>query len=314
MIVVGTADGLVELAADGTELRRALPGVQVDAVSGDWAVAEGRVVALRTGATVELPAGLQARCVLAGTGGRALVGTSKAHLLQVGPDRGPVADGAFEAIAGRQAWMSPWGGPPDVRSVTAGPDGPVVGVYAGGVWRPEGDRWVEAVPTAAEAMQVVARGKVVAVAAGMGIGQSTDGGRSWDWRDDGLHASFCRAVAVTERWLVVAASAGPGSRRSALYRRPVDDASRSFIPCGDSGKDDLPEAFNHVVDTFELAGSGERVAVGTPSGCLYLSEDGGSTFHLVTDGLPGVSCVELRADAPSAGSGAKNTTNGATRR
>ena len=310
--MVGTADGLVELAADGTELRRALPGMQVDAVSGDWAVAEGRVVALRTGTVVDLPAGLRARCVLAGTGGRALVGTSGAHLLQVGPDRGPVADGAFETIAGRRAWTSPWGGPPDVRSVTAGPDGPVVGVYAGGVWRPDGDRWVEAVPAAAEAMQVVARGKVVAVAAGTGVGQSTDGGRSWDWRDDGLHASSCRAVAVTERWLVVAAGAGPDAGRSALYRRPVDDPSRAFVPCGDAG-DDLPEAFDHVVDTCELAGAGERVAVGTPSGRLYLSEDGGGTFRLVADGLPGVSCVELRADPAAAGHGATRA-SGATRR
>jgi photosystem II stability/assembly factor-like uncharacterized protein len=186
-----------------------------------------------------------------------------------------------------------------VRSITAGPEGPIVGVYVGGVWRPEGDRWVEAVAAAAEVHQVVARGKVVAVAASAGVGQSQDGGRSWEWRDDGMHGSYCRAVAVAEGWLVVGASAGPGSRRSALYRRPVDDTSRPFVQCGDSGKDDLPEAFAHVVDTFELAASGPRVVVGTPSGDLYLSEDSGATWRTVSDSLPGVSCVELRPEPPA---------------
>ena len=303
MILVGTADGLVELALDGTEVRRALQGVQIDAVSGDWAIAEGNVVSLRSGRAVELPAGLTGRCVLAGGSGRALVGTSKAHLLQVGPTNGPVADGAFEAIAGRHSWASPWGGPPDVRSVTAGPEGPIVAVYVGGVWRPESDRWAQAVAASAEVHQVVASDKVVAVAASAGIGQSQDGGRSWEWRDDGLHASYCRCVALAEGWLIVGASAGPGSRRSALYRRPVDDTSRPFVPCGDSGKDDLPEAFSHVVDTFELAASGPRVAVGTPSGDLFLSEDSGATWRRVADGLPGVSCVELRPDPPDPAKG-----------
>jgi len=50
MIVVGTADGLVELALDGTLIRQALAGVQVEGISGDWALTEGRVVSLRTGA------------------------------------------------------------------------------------------------------------------------------------------------------------------------------------------------------------------------------------------------------------------------
>ena len=75
MIVVGTADGLVELALDGTLIRQALAGVQVEGISGDWALTEGRVVSLRTGAVVELPGDLVATAVLAGPRGRALVGT-----------------------------------------------------------------------------------------------------------------------------------------------------------------------------------------------------------------------------------------------
>ncbi|HLM64437.1 MAG TPA: sialidase family protein [Acidimicrobiales bacterium] len=291
MIVVGTADGLVELALDGREIRRALPGYQVSAISRDWVIADGRVVSLRGGQPIELPAGLTGRCVLAGSGGRALVGTNKAHLLQVGNPGGPVADGAFEAIPGRERWSTPWGGPPDVRSIAAGPDGPIVGVHVGGVWRPEGDRWVEAVPVEADDHQVVASGKTVAVAAGAGVGQSEDGGRTWDWHDDGLHGPYCRAAALAEGWLIVSASSGPGAKRSALYRRPLDAPARPFVPCGDG----LPQGFAHQIDTFELAAAGNVVALGTPVGELFVSQDSGATWARIADTLPGVRCVALNS-------------------
>jgi hypothetical protein len=295
MIVVGTADGLVELALDGREIRRALPGYQVSAVSRDWVIADGRVVSLRGGQPFELPAGLIARCVLAGSGGRALVGTSKAHLLQVGNPGGPVADGAFEDIPGRDRWSTPWGGPPDVRSIAAGPDGPIVGVHVGGVWRPEGDRWVEAVPVEADDHQVVASGKSVVVAAGVGVGQSDDGGRTWDWRDDGLHGSYCRAAALAEGWVIVSASSGPGAKRSALYRRPLDAPGRPFTPCGDGGTDGMPQGFAHQIDTFELAAAGNVAALGTPAGELFASQDSGATWVRIADTLPGVRCVALNS-------------------
>src|ERR671910_342664 len=70
MLLVGTADGLLDLALDGREERRTMAGAEVRAVSGDWAVAEGRVIALDTGDAVALPAGLVPRCVAALAGGR----------------------------------------------------------------------------------------------------------------------------------------------------------------------------------------------------------------------------------------------------
>jgi hypothetical protein len=293
MILVGTADGLIELALDGGEIRRALPGVEVQALSGDWAIADGHVLSLSEGRPWPLPHGLVGRCVLALPGGRALVGTSDARLLAVGGPGAPVTEPSFDAIPSRNEWSTPWGGPPDTRSLAIASDGPIVGVHVGGVWRTEGEQWVEAVPPEADNHQVVANGDLVAVAAAIGVGQSDDGGRTWDWRDDGLHAPYCRAAALTDGWLLVSASTGPGSRQGALYRRPIDDPQRPFMPCGDSGKDDLPAAFTYNIDTFEVAASGDLAAMGTPTGELYLSDDSGATWTIIADSLPGVRCVQF---------------------
>jgi hypothetical protein len=301
MIVVGTADGLVELALDGTPIRQALGGVQIEGISGDWALTEGRVVSLRSGAVVDLPGDLVATAVLAGPRGRALVGTEGAHLVPLGGPGQPLADGAFEGAAGRRSWASPWGGAPVVRSLAAGAEGPLVGVHVGGVWRTEGDGWAQAVAPEVEALQVVAAGKVVAVGAATGVGLSTDGGRTWDWSDEGLPGSYCRAVAVADGWLVAAVAPAQGDRRSVLVRRPVGDAGRGFVRCGDSGKDDLPDAFDHVVDTFSLAAEGPYVALGTPGGDLFVSQDSGATWDIVADSLPGVSCVSVRPRQADAG-------------
>lgn len=293
MILVGTADGLVELDLDGGEVRRALPGHEVQAISGDWAIADGTLMSLDDGRATGLPDGLVGRCVLAVSGGRALVGTSDARLVVAGGLGSLATDASFDAIPERHQWSTPWGGPPDTRSIAMATQGPLVGIHVGGVWRTEGDRWVEAVPPEADDHQVVADDDLVAVAAAVGVGQSNDGGRSWDWHDEGLHGPYCRAAALAEGWLLVSASTGPGSRRGALYRRPLDDPQRPFVQCGDSGKDDLPAAFAHNIDTFELAAAGNLAALGTPTGELYVSEDSGATWRLVTDSLPGVRCVEF---------------------
>jgi hypothetical protein len=288
MIVTGTADGLFEIGLDGEVGRHVLAGTEVQAVSGDWAIADDTVVSLDTEKRVDLPDGLVPRCLLAGAEGACLVGTSSARLFKIG--QGDVqAIESFDAIPDRIQWYTPWGGPPDTRSLAMGPNGLLVNVHVGGVWRTNGTGWVEAVAAAQDVHQVVAADNTIAAAAAQGIGQSQDGGKSWSWSTAGLHASYCRAVTVAEGWLLASASTGPGTNRGGVYRRPVGSPDQPFTPCGADGS--LPRSFPYNVDTFELIADGPLVALGTPTGELYVSEDSGGSWRLLADALPGVRTV-----------------------
>jgi hypothetical protein len=293
MILTGTADGLYEIGLDGDIKRHALAGTEVGAVSGDWAIVDHTIRSLSDDRVLELPDGLLPRCLLSGPGGTCVIGTSAARLFET--DTGglrPVE--SFDHIPQREDWSTPWGGPPDTRSLALGPKGILVNIHVGGVWRSEGSGWFEVVPPEPDVHQVVAVESVVAVAAGAGVGESLDGGASWTWSTAGLHAPYCRGVTIAAGWLLVSASDGPGTQRGAVYRRPVDEPDKPFVACGGGTNNQLPQFFPYNVDTFELAAAGELVAVGTAKGELYLSEDAGGTWRRLTDALPGVRCVDLR--------------------
>lgn len=290
MILTGTADGLYEISLDGDITRHALGGKEVLAVSGDWAIADGKVTSRSEGRILDLPEGLLPRCLLGSGGGTVFVGTSEARLLD-GDAKGLRPVGSFDQIPSREDWSTPWGGPPDTRSLARGSEGLLVNVHVGGVWRAVENTWVEAVPMDKDTHQVVADGSTVVVATGTGVGQSLDGGQTWTWNNKGLHDSYCRAAAIADGWLLVSASTGPATDHGALYRRPLNGSGKPFELCGGEV---LPDKFRRNVDTFELAAAGNLAALGTPSGELYLSDDTGATWKVLTDALPGVHCIEFR--------------------
>jgi hypothetical protein len=288
MIVTGTADGLYEITLDGVVQRTAKDGREVSAVAGDWVIADDEVVALSSDRVLTLPDDLKPRSLLGETGGSCIVGSSDARLFELlGDELHPID--TFEDILGRSGWSTPWGGPPDTRSLARHKDSLLVNVHVGGLWRSDDDAWLESVPAEADVHQVVATDDVIVVAAATGIGQSSDGGRTFTWSADGLIAPYCRAVTVSEEWLLASASTGPGANCGSVYRRPLDAPDGGFETVGGHGA--LPKLFSFNVDTFELVAAGELVALGTPTGDLYLSEDSGDSWRLLYEALPGVRCV-----------------------
>jgi hypothetical protein len=105
---------------------------------------------------------------------------------------------------------------------------------------------------------------------------------------EGLHATYCRAVALAGDQMFVSASTGPRTEQGALYRRAID-SDRPFERCTEG----LPEWQPHNIDTGCVDTDGERVAFGGADGVVYGSEDAGRTWRVLADGLPPVTGVAI---------------------
>lgn len=229
------------------------------------------------------------RCLLATEEGL-LVGTAEARLFRLRRDVLEPVD-AFDHVSGRKDWYTPWGGPPDTRSMALDASGRVyANVHVGGIVRStSGGSWEPTIDIDRDVHQVVSHpeksGRVFAATA-YGLVDSADGGDTWDISDDGLHGAYSRAVAVAGDVLLLTASTGPFSKQAAIYRRPVDGAG-PFQRCT-SG---LPEWFGANLDTYCLAALDHRVAVGTVEGEVWVSEDEGQSWERSAEGLGKISAV-----------------------
>lgn len=298
-LVVGTVKGLYELRADGTERRaedEPLADREVTALAprGDelWALVDGTTVLRRDrgGSWVEVAESSGLTCLLPGENGL-LVGAEPARLLRLdGGSLAPVR--SLEEAPGHETWHTPWGGPPAVRSLARDLAGRLhVNVHVGGIPRSldAGATWQPTIDVDADVHQVLAHpalADVVLAATAAGMARSDDGGGRWRFEREGLHAHYCRAVAVAGGTVLVTASTGPAGRRAAIYRVPLEGSVR-FERCTAG----LPEWFEANIDTGCLAADGEEVAAGTADGSLFRSEDAGATWTEVAAGLSAVRAV-----------------------
>lgn len=289
-ILAATGDGLHRYARDaGGGHRVEHEGRAVTHVAPEgwelWAILDGHEIVHTAGVDwwfhVANLSGLEAACI-ADTRAGVIIGTSQAHLYRVA-GKGTERVTAFDRAAGRKEWFTPWGGPPDTRTLTEDRDTVYVNVHVGGILRSRdhGDSWEPTIDIEVDVHQVTTgRGKVYA-AAGNGLNVSDDKGASWSSFDDGLHASYCRAVTVCGETILLSASNGPRGGRSAVYRGPLDGAS--FERC-ESG---LPGWFGHNIDSYCLDAKpdGTIAAFGTGDGRLFASTDQGRTWSQVAKGL-----------------------------
>lgn len=295
-IVAGTAAGIDVVGDEGAEQ---LKGVECTALTVEgmhlWAVADGKSV-LRGSVSgpwegVTEIREHRARCLLS-RGDHVLIGTAEAHLLRL--EDGTVEPVAgFDEVEGRDAWYTPWGGPPDTRSMTSNHGTVYVNVHVGGIVRSSdgGGSWEPTIDIDADVHQVLSHPEepgLVLAATAWGLARSGDGGASWSFHDEGLHASYSRAVAVAGETLLVSASTGPWGGRAALYRRPLG-SDEPFERCSRG----LPEWFGGNIDTHCLAAAGSTVAFGTEDGDVFLSGDEGRTWERATSGLPPIRAVVL---------------------
>jgi hypothetical protein len=293
--VIGTRDGSM-----GSEGHAWLAGREITALADDgtgWlALVDGADVVRVHGDEVD-PVGAvdeeTGRCVL-GVGGAALVGTANARLARVA-DGDAAMLGSFDGAEGRDGWYTPWGGPPDTRSLSASGDGTVfANVHVGGILRakdPTGT-WTPTIDVDADVHQVLADPvdpRHIVAATALGLAESRDAGDTWTFLTEGLHTPYARAVALDGERLFLSASTGPRGGRAALYRR--GGGGDRFERC----EDGLDEWFPGNIDSHCLAAAGGTVLFGTEDGRAFLSDDGGDRWREIPGDRSRITCVGVAA-------------------
>lgn len=280
-LLIGTTAGVFDLEG---KAQSGASRVSHVARSGEnwWAVGDDGLV--RNGQVVAAPPpGAVLHCVAPGSG-RVWVGADSARLSYL-DDGELVEDESFARAPGRDAWHTPWGGPPDVRSLSVGPDGVLyVNVHVGGILRHTGDGFSPTVDIASDVHQVLAhpdRPGVVVAATAQGLAM-TGNGSDFGFRTDGLPHTYCRAVAVDRDTVLVSASRGPRGGDARLYRGPLDGGA--LEPCKG-----LP-IFEENIDTHCVLARPDAYFLGHGPQ-LWVSADGGDSWEAATDGLPSVTAL-----------------------
>jgi len=214
-----------------------------------------------------------------------LVGSSEARLFRVGGGGlEPVA--AFDRAEGRSMWYTPWGGPPDTRSISEWHEAVYVNVHVGGILRTEdrGETWTPTIDIDADVHQVTTAEGLVLAASARGLAMSADHGGAWTFRSEGLEAPYSRAVTVCGDAALVSASRGPRGGRAAVYRGALGGGRLEQCRTG------LPEWFDDNIDSYCLDANPDRpfAAFGTSDGRVFASEDAGRSWGEFASGLPSV--------------------------
>ena len=225
------------------------------------------------------------------------VGTDDARMLRLSHGGGVLdpIDG-FDSVAGRDTWFAGSAivngqrlGPPlGIRSVAANSNGSILfaNVHVGGIPRSmDGGRtWQPTLDINSDVHEVrahPANPDIVVAAAAVGFCVSRDSGATWIIEREGLHASYCSAVAFSGDDILVSASTDHFAAQGRVYRRPVKPDG--FLVAVEGG---MPEWTEGIVDTGCIAANGSSLAVADRAGNLYGSDDFGRAWSYRFAGLP----------------------------
>ena len=283
---------------------RSVRGITRDQCGGALVIVDGHALRRRTheGAWSTIATSTHDLSCLTVIGDEIYVGTDDARVLHVHRDGAMKALTGFDNVPGRDTWYAGSAlidgervGPPlGVRSLTVTADGAalLVNVHVGGIVRSldGGVSWQPTIAIHNDVHEVCAHPidpLMVIAAAATGLCISRDGGATWTVETDGLHASYCSAVAFSENDILVSASTDHFADRSAVYRRPMHAEGRLQHIGG-------PVRWHDgIVDTACIATRASAMAIVDRAGSLYVSEDAGYTWLHREHGLPAVSSVLL---------------------
>lgn len=285
-LLVGTTAGAFTVGDTTDEL---VGGTRINHMArtddGWWAV-DGKGRVHHSGDHVaSLPDGAAATCIQPSPD-TIWIGADQGRLYAF--DGGDLTEDEFFADApGRDTWYTPWGAPADVRSMTIDAEHTLyVNVHVGGVLRYDNTGPVPTLDISADVHQVASHsteGGAVFAATARGLAVSHNG-HDFDFRTDGLHAPYCRAVAVLDDRVLFSASTGPRTSDGRLYSCPMWEDDITPVLEG------LPERFDDNLNTHCIAAVGSEVFLGHGDS-VWRSADHGSTWSLLTSGLAKITCL-----------------------
>jgi hypothetical protein len=285
-LFVGTTAGAFRL--DGSSERliedTRINHIAVDA--DDWWAVDGKGRIHRNGEVVStMPDGVTPLCIQP-TPETTWVGANRARLFAL-EHNDLVEDEFFTNAPGRDSWYTPWGAPADLRSMTVDADHTLyVNVHVGGVLRYDNTGVVPTLDIDADVHQVAAhptqKGAIFAATA-HGLAHSHNG-HDFEFRTEGLHASYCRAVLVLENAVLISASTGPGSNQGRLYKGGLWEGA--FVPVSKG----LPEWFDENLNTHCIVVKEDSVFAGLGN-TVWRSNDSGDTWTVITGDLPTITCL-----------------------
>lgn len=285
-VLVGTTAGAFRVDGSNQNL---ISGTRVNHIVRDgsgWWAADGKGRIHHEGQHVAtMPEGAAPLCIQPG-GDIVWIGSTEARLFALEGDQLGL-DEFFEEVPGREAWHTPWGAPADTRSMALDAERTLfINVHVGGIVRYDNTGPTPTVDINSDIHQVAAhqtQGGAIFAASAQGLAFARDG-HDFDFRDDGLHAPYCRAVVVMDDMVVVSASTGPHGGRARVYRSSLWGGEFEPMTAG------LPEWFDGNVDTHCLCVVDSSLFIGHGD-TIWRSDDAGATWSVLTDGLPSITCL-----------------------
>jgi len=320
MILAGTSQGMVVFDEAGEERFRALAERDVSHL---YLARGGRLLAIADQNVIlaapsageaadddawrvlgELP-GTVANCVVE-LAGRLFIGAADARLF-VMPADGSAAEriASFDAVPAREGWDTPWGGPPDVRSLAVIPQ-PDPAIYAdihvGGIVRSSdlGATWTQAPGILHRDVHRVSthpdRPDMVLAATARGCFISHDRGESWEQHLQPFEPRRYQRCVIADSadpdLLLCTASLGPHPRGDRGCEAMLFRSADGGVSWADA-MEGLPGPLHYNINTHMLDAAPDRAGVFAfhdDLQSLYLTENGARSWTRVAR-LPDVHCI-----------------------
>jgi hypothetical protein len=232
---------------------------------------------------------LRLNCLLWTDDARLLAGTAEARLAWVSEDRIRFIE-SYDAIPERGEWDTPWGGPPDTRSLAVATDGTLyANIHVGWIARSvdRGESWAcmrEGLEKDVHQVAVHPEDpSIVFTATATGFHISRDRGESFVRKPGPMPYLYQRGCAWFPggKTVLVSTSRGPHGQADALLYRSEDHGDHWERVSG------LPEGIGSNIDTYQVLPVSESIGyVVIDRTRVFETEDEGRTWNRVAGDFP----------------------------